>query len=56
MFVAKPVSAAEAAAEKAQKAWHLFNQAKAAAEKAQKEAEEAMAEAEAAKAEAMVKA
>lgn len=56
MFVAKPVSAAEAAAEKAHRAWHLFNQAKAAAEKAQKEAEEAMAEAEAAKKEAMVKA
>jgi len=56
MFVAKPVSAAEAAAEKAHRAWHLFNQAKAAAEKAQKEAEEAMAEAEAAKKEAMIKA
>jgi len=53
MFVAKPVSAAEAAAEKADKAWRVFNQAKAAAEKAQREAEVAMAEAEAAKKDAM---
>ena len=53
MFVAEPVSAAAAAAEKANNAWHIFNQARAAAEKAQREAEVAMAEAEAAKKDAM---
>jgi hypothetical protein len=56
MFVTKPVLAAEAAADRANQAWHLFNQARAAAEKAQREAEIAMAEAEAAKRDAMVKA
>lgn len=53
MFIIKPVSAAVAAQEKADKAWRIFNEAKREAEKAQREAEVAMVEAEAAKRKAM---
>jgi hypothetical protein len=54
MFIIKPVSAAVAAQEKADKAWRIFNEAKREAEKAQREAEVAMVEAEAAKRTAML--
>ena len=54
MFVIKPVSAAVAAQEKADKAWQIFNEAKREAEKAQREAEVAIVEAEAAKRNAML--
>jgi hypothetical protein len=53
MFVIKPVSAAIAAQDKADKAWRIFNEAKREAEKAQREADIAMLEAETAKRNAM---